>query len=191
MTPVDSNPDPWLWEFFRTIRPFTHVLDIGAGDGRFARIFRRCGAITHAVDKQPRTVPPEKFPWVLGRIEWIYGRIEAESTLRVIRQHGPFHVVFMSNILHFLERRWVQTTLMPTIIPLLTIGGTVAIQTISQEPQRPLQDPIASLWSVEDLCESLTGLKILSAKTAVKKDPLDPKGTFHLSRVIARRAIDS
>jgi hypothetical protein len=188
MTEREMKPDSWLLEFFRTIRPFNHVLDLGAGDGRFARIFRRCGAITHAVDKHPGAVPPEKHPWVLGRIEWLQGKLEAETTLSVIRQTGPFHVVFMSNILHFLERRWVQATLMPTIIPLLTAGGTIAIQTVSRAPERPLEDPIVSLWSIEDLCDCLQGLKILSTETSVKQDPLDSKGTFHISRVIAIRA---
>ena len=62
-----------------------------------------------------------------------------------------YDLIFLRNILQFLDKQWVFDVLFPWFQGHLNTGGIIGIETFYQEPEPPFGHPMRSLYSAQEL----------------------------------------
>lgn len=127
--------------FLDLLKPNQRVLDLGAGDGKFARMFVERGAAVTAVDIRIPKQGEEMFKAVRMRIEDFCSTPSTEK----------YNTVFLRNIIQFLDKSWVFEILFPWIDEHSADSAVIAIETFYQDPVPPFDHPMRSLYSLEEL----------------------------------------
>ncbi len=165
--------------FLGSLAPGHRVLDLGAGEGDFARMFCERGAKVTAVD---HTIPQSKD----GAIECV--RIRVEEFIEG-KDRGSYDAVFMRNILQFLQKHWVFATLFPWLGGHLKQGGIIGIETFSRDPEPPFNHPMRSLYTAKELLEHFLLWQDLCVQEYEHDGP-DMRGTlrhFFITDLIVRK----
>lgn len=130
-------------QFIATILDSIHtdsaVLDLGSGDGRFARMFSERGAHVTAVDREP-------MPEMKG-VSFVHGLIQDF----IETNSDQYDMIFMRNCIQFMKSSWVFSTLLPFTLSHTKPNGIVAVKTFYQEPDPPFERPLASLYTLSKL----------------------------------------
>lgn len=134
------QPDTFITTVFSTVQAGQAVLDIGAGQGIFARRFVDRGAHVVAVD-------PRGFE--LSDQLLTSRRMSIEKF--ILNDTARYDLVFARNVLQFLEKRWVFDDLLPWIEGHLTSHGIIAIETFFTEPNPPFPKALASTYTLDEL----------------------------------------
>jgi 2-polyprenyl-3-methyl-5-hydroxy-6-metoxy-1,4-benzoquinol methylase len=137
--------------FLDCIKPGNKVLDIGAGDGKFAQMFLDRGAIVTAADTKPPTFQDPALIVKKMKIEDFCANEDGEQ----------YDLVFARNVIQFLDKSWVCETLFPWLDKHLAKDGIVAIETFYQDPEPAFTRRMPSLWTLAELTSFLmteTGL---------------------------------
>src|SRR3989344_4727801 len=124
--------------FLDKIKPDDVVLDVGAGDGKYAEMMVARGASVFAIDKQK----PEKM---IPGVEWHIGQIE--NWIEQIDKSIKFNAVFAKNIIQFFDTQFVVEKLLPKLSDHLTSGGFIAIETFYRAPEPSFSKPHRSYYS--------------------------------------------
>lgn len=133
--------NPFISVCFDRLRPGAEVLDLGAGDGRFSNLFAKHGAVVTAVDYKDKHAKGTEVDFVRMDIK---DYIEQVST----RQYD---LIFMRNVIQFLDKAWVLQTLLPWTDQHTKSGGDIAIETFHKDPRPPFAHPMRSLYTLDDL----------------------------------------
>ncbi len=134
------TPETFITTVFFTVQTGQHVLDIGAGQGIFARRFVDRGAHVVAVD--PRGFELNEHLLTARRL-----------TIQkfIINDSAHYDLIFARNVLQFLEKHWVFATLFPWITDHLATNGVMAIETFFAEPKPPFSKPLISTYELAEL----------------------------------------
>ena len=136
MTPKDFTSI-----FLNHIKPGHKVLDLGAGSGDFSQMFADKGAIVTAVDSK---IPVDLGESIIPKKMKIEEFIAHENDER-------YDLIFLRNILQFLDKQWVFDVLLPWFQGHLNTGGIIGIETFYQEPEPAFDHPMRSLYSAPEL----------------------------------------
>lgn len=161
------------------IRSDITVLDLGSGDGAFARMFAERGAIVTAVDTMFCPPNEESITFQKASVEEFVGRNEASQ----------YDLVFMRNILQFLDKNWVFEELFPWLEGRIKNNGVVGIETFYQDPKPPFDHSVRSLYTPTELTQHFVSWQELYAKE-YDQDNLDMRGMlrhFYVSDLIVKK----
>lgn len=137
------------------ITPGMTVLDIGAGNGRFAQMFADRGAQVVAVDPEAPTGTPPGITFVKQKIEDFIARPGDDK----------YDFIFLRNIIQFLEKSWTLTALFPWLEEHTTANGLIAIETFYANPEPPFPRPLRSAYELKELTAHFSRwLEIYSAQ---------------------------
>lgn len=123
------------------INPGDSVLDIGGGDGKFAKMFIDRGARVTIVDPKAIASTAEQSIVETKTIEAYCREIHSEK----------YDAMFLRNVIQFLDRTWVFESLIPWMKEHLTERGIIAIKTFYQNPEPPFARPVTSTYSLIEL----------------------------------------
>lgn len=154
------------------------VLDLGAGDGRWSEKFAGVGANVIAVDRQPSE---KLFP----EIDWIVS--DAQDYVDRLQPQDTFDLIFLRNIIQFLNSTKVLESLLPKLAGQLSSHGMIAIQTFYHDPIPPFPRPLASLYHVGNIQGAVKSLQTVWSQEE-KTSGLDLAGqprTFFMTEYIA------
>jgi len=140
--------------FLDRITPGHRVLDLGAGDGKFAHMFSECGAIVTVVDTQAPKFQDAKITVKKMKIE----------DFCAINGTGHYDLIFARNVIQFLDKNWVFETLFPWMDRHSTQQGIIAIETFYQDPKPPFKHFMRSLYTLQELTEYFIMWKELYTK---------------------------
>lgn len=127
--------------FLSQIQSGWKVLDFGAGDGHFSRMFAEKNARVFAVDP--------KFSGKENKNITIL-KINLEDFIKQNKE-TKYDAVFIRNVLHFLDKNWVMKTLVPWLGENVAPQGVVGIETFYQNPIPSFVKPVSSLYSAPEL----------------------------------------
>ncbi len=127
--------------FLDYLKPGHHVLDLGAGEGKFAQMFVERGASVTAVDIKLPALPDTSITTKRMRIEEFVGTSGVDH----------YNLIFTRNILQFLDKSWVFETLWPWMDEHVTEQGIIGIETFYQDPKPPFGHPVRSLYTLKEL----------------------------------------
>ncbi len=166
-------------EFITYLKPEQRVLDLGAGKGEQALRMAELGCQVVAVDRNPGTLTHPNITWRIQTIgDWVQNSGDAK-----------FDAVLMKNVLQFITRDWVTTTLFPTLMPLLNPGAVIGIETFYQPPEPPFA--ISSCWTADELVTLLNNFCAILQKQQTEKIGPDLRGTtrhFYLTQILAQKS---
>ena len=165
-------------EYFK---PGHKVLDLGAGNGWFARKAVERGAIVTAVDLKDA-------PQELSGIRWI--KQDVVSFVANWPTQESYDIIFSRNLIQFLSGEWVKKSFFPNVLEHLSKNGMLALQTFFQDPEPSFERPLISRYAAEVLQENLSSLKIIHIRQ-FKENALDMKGTprtFYITNCIAQKS---
>ena len=168
-------------KIFEYLKPGNHVLDLGAGVGDFARMFVEHGAKVTAVDPIVMTQPDPNIKTKPMRIEDFYNEHNSDQ----------YDLIFARNILQFLDKNWVFATLFPWLEGHLTPNGIIAIETFYQNPNPPFDQPMRSLYTLQELTAHFMSWSEIFARE-YNHQGLDMSGQsrqFFISSLIVRRPV--
>lgn len=138
----------FLPAFFSAIKPGMTALDLGAGPGNQALRMAELGARVFAVDRSFDPVTHANVVWRKTSIEdWIAGEGSKIA----------FGAILIRNVIPFLEKAYVQDTLVPTLAKSMPTGGIFAISAFFKDPEPPFPRPLVSSWTLEELRALLPG----------------------------------
>lgn len=123
------------------IRPAQLVLDLGAGDGRFAEMFAERDAHVTAVDLHPPELQNPKITSTQTKIEDFCTEKNSQR----------YDLIFARNSIQFLDKPWVLEELFPWMEEHASRHGVIAIETFYQNPEPPFLRPLRSLYTLEEL----------------------------------------
>ena len=170
----------FLPTFFSAIKPGMTALDLGAGPGNQTLRMAELGAKVFAVDRSFDPVTHANVVWRKMQIQdWIAG-----GGAKV-----AFDAVLARNVIPFLEKAYVQQTLVPTIANAMPKGGIFAISAFFQDPEPPFPRQLLSLWTLEELQALFPGWWNVHAWTGSYEGP-DMQGAtrrFHTCEVIMKK----
>ncbi len=135
-----SNQD-FTKRFLDYIKPGQHVLDLGAGEWKFAQMFVERGARVTAVDTRPSLLRNAMITRVTMNIEDFCSATHPDK----------YDLVFARNVLQFLDKYWVFETLLPWIEEHLAGQGIIGIETFYQDPEPPFDHSMRSLYALKEL----------------------------------------
>ena len=164
--------------FISFIKPGHRVLDLGANQGEYSQIFIDNGAKVTAVDYN--------LPDLLGK-DIIVKKMKVEEFIN--QDSDKYDMVFMSNILQFLEKQWVVEILVPWLDKHMTTDAVIGMRTFYQEPEPPFDHPMISLYTIGDLTHYFMSWQELYAKQYDHYGP-DMKGNtrhFFISDMIIKK----
>ena len=163
--------------FLSYVKKGDTILDVGAGMGIYSQMFVDKGALVTAVDI--------KVPEDLGG-SIVCKKMSVEEY--VAREQGVrFDMVFMRNILQFLDKQWTFETLFPWLEEHLNKNGMIGIETFYREPEPAF--PIRSVYTTHELVEQFVTWQDLYLEQYEYTAP-DMRGIsrrFFISDVIVRR----
>lgn len=120
------------------------VLDLGSDLGIYCDIFVERGASVIAVDI-------EKYQHLNNAVDFRFQSVESF----VETNTADYDLIFMRNILQFLDKEWVFEILFPWLYKQTTREGVIGIKTFYQEPDPPFMHSIRSTFSSEELIYQL------------------------------------
>lgn len=170
-------------EFIKTvldcIKPGHHVLDLGTGDGRFARLFAERGAHVTAVDPEAPTTAEPLIDFKKMPVEEFMSH--ADTT--------PYDMVFMRNFIQFLDKQWCFDILFPWVGTRLRGGGILAIHTFYRDPEPPFDHPMRSLYPINELKEHFVLWPEVLAEEYCERglDMAGQERTFFVSDLIVQK----
>lgn len=163
------DPKQFTKQFLSHIQAGWRVLDVGAGDGYFSRLFVERGAIVTAIE--PNLV------------------IDGNESIKVVKtsienfvkdnQGGDYEAIFLRNVIQFLDKDWVINTFLPWTDERLAPNGVIGIETFFKEPLPPFEHPTVSLFGLEELLDGFSGWQTL-LKGSYEHSDFDMKGTRRL-----------
>lgn len=162
------------------IHPGYKILDLGAGNGWFARKCLEHQAVVTAVDRQDAK---EQHP----DIDW--RQMDVKEFLERLPEKEKYQVIFSRNLIQFLDSDWVREKLLPTLAEHLQPGGVIAIQTFYRDPEPAFESPLSSLYTANELRSLLQPMQILHEREHSEASP-DMKGIprkFFLTNIIAKK----
>ncbi|HTM67797.1 MAG TPA: methyltransferase domain-containing protein [Candidatus Binatia bacterium] len=170
----------FLPKFFALVRPGMVALDLGAGPGQQTLRMAELGARVYAID---RSFEPVVQPGVLWRKATIEEWLPGEGS-RV-----AFDAVLARNVIPFMEKDYVCTTLVPAIAAKMPSGGVFAVSAFFQDPEPPFPRHLLSLWTLDELLALFPGWETLHAWSGSSEGP-DMQGAvrrYHISEVIMKK----
>lgn len=123
--------DTWLETFAFHLKTGCRVLDLGAGSGRFARLFASQGAIITALDRERGDEDGKGVTWLEAPIE---------TALDDLLGQDRFQAVFARHVLQYFETDWVTKRLIPVLAEILEPGGVLAVETFARPPMPPFAE---------------------------------------------------
>ncbi len=156
---------PFKKRVLSLVEPSSRVLDLGAGNCTFARAAEAYGAIVAAVDQRVPAQPSSNF---------LHLTIEEWALLRP----ETYDLICSFNLIQFLEKSWVLTTLLPRCIAQLAPNGRLVIQTFTSPPS-PAFD-IVSAYTVEDFLRLGLRVEHINSYTETSEGLDGTIRTFHL-----------
>ena len=142
--------------FYSSLKPGWRVLDLGAGEGKQAKIITGLGATVVAVDiKSPKVNIPLVTWNTLSIEEWIKRPFD----------NNPFDAVLARNIFQFFEKEYLKGVLVPGLSERLKSEGLIAVETFYKEPDPPFERPFKSFWNETEIKEIFQGWKIVASET--------------------------
>ncbi len=163
------------------VQPGSRVLDLGAGNGWFARQAVERGAVVTAVDLKDA-------PQELSGLRWI--KQDVVSFVANWPTQESYDIIFSRNLIQFLSGEWVKKSFFPTALQHLDPHGIFALQTFFQDPEPSFERPLISRYTAEALQENLSSLKITHLRQFNENAP-DMKGiprTFFITNCIAQKS---
>lgn len=127
--------------FLSYIQPGQHVLDLGAGDGKFAQMFVERGGKVTAVDTHPININDAMIVSKQMTIEDFCVTESAEK----------YDLIFARNAIQFLDKNWALESLLLWMEEHISSNGIIAIETFYQEPEPPFDHPMRSLYTLKEL----------------------------------------
>ena len=171
---------PFLPTFFAAIRPGMTALDLGAGPGNQTLRMAELGARVFAVDRTFEAVQHANVVWRKMQIQdWIAGE---GSKL-------AFDAVLARNVFPFIDKAYVQQTLVPALVKSMPSGAIFAVSAFFQDPEPPFPSPLLSLWTLDELAAMFPGWQALHSWTGSFDGP-DMQGAtrrFHACEVIMKK----
>lgn len=161
------------------IHPGTTVLDLGSGEGDFARRFAERGAIITAVDANYCPPNEESIMFQKAGVEDFIAKNGTQQ----------YDIMFMRNILQFLDKSWVFEILFPWLDEHVKNNGIVGIETFYQDPKPPFDHSMRSLYTIKELTQHLVSWQELYVKE-YDQDNLDLRGMlrhFYVSDLIVKK----
>lgn len=135
------NPQEFTSTVLSRIQSGDVVLDLGAGQGRFARMFVEHGARVTAVDPQ---LPADLDAGITVQ------RMTVEAFC-TISSPTAYTCIFARNVIQFLDKAWVGEVLFPWMMAHLMPGGMIAISTFYHNPDPPFERLMPSLYTLDEL----------------------------------------
>jgi len=166
-------------ETLKFVKSGDSVLDLGAGNGSKTERFLEKRARVRAVEKKIVDSPNL-------RINWVEARIEDYAPHMLPRE--LYDMIFIANVIQFLDKQWVLETLFPTLQNHLLPQGVIAVETFFQHP-KPSIGGVEDLYSLKELLPLFDGWHILLSQQ-FDADRLDLKGNmrhFYLTDLIVRK----
>ncbi len=131
------------------------VLDLGCGKGaKTKKLFQKSGYVT-AVDKKITKTKSRGILWIC---------MDIQEYIKVVRKDKCFDVIFMHNVIQFLPKRYIHSTLIPWLRQHVAHGGMVAIRTFYRDPDPPFTHPLASYHTLDELRRYFPGWKVIHQK---------------------------
>lgn len=158
------------------------VLDLGAGAGKQAEKFLEAGASVIAVDIKKPKKQNQKIIWKKSSLEEFISSSDFNDV---------YDVIFMQNIIQFLDKKWILATLMPVLQRHLSKNGIMAIRTFYKNPAPPFNRPPLSFYKINALLFLFKGWEVLFARQFKYDGPgLDGiKRCFYLSDLIVKNKL--
>lgn len=128
--------------FIENIEPGHKVLDLGAGSGEYSQMFAEKGAQVTAVDS--------KLPDFLDN-SIISHKMSIEDFIS--EDDSQYDLVFMRNLIQFLDKQWVFESLFPWIEKHLNKDGIIGIATFYKDPVPPFDHSMRSLYTLDELSQ--------------------------------------
>lgn len=139
---MENQSNNFIQKLLLCITPNSRVLDLGAGGGKYAEKFARLGARVVAVDRKKPTMQHPLVEWRSMLIE---------DFLPTLTPTETFNLILLHNIIQFLNKKWVISTLIPQLKAHLRADGILAIRTFYQEPSPPFEKPCTSFYLQSEL----------------------------------------
>ncbi|MBT4649095.1 hypothetical protein HOC14_02080 [bacterium] len=128
--------------FLKYVKPDNKILDIGSGEGNFTQMFLERGAIVTTVDTKSSSLQDNT------RLTIKEMKIEDFCATEVNTQ---YNLIFIRNIIQFLDKNWVLEIFFPWISEHITNNGIVAIETFYKDPEPLFINLMQSLYSLKEL----------------------------------------
>lgn len=162
------------------IHPGHKVLDLGAGDGWFARECLMQQAVVTAVDLKPPPVLDRDIDWHTMNVKDFLDRLPTREL---------FQVIYSRNLIQFLDNAWVRDSLLPQLIQHLQPGGILAIQTFYRDPEPAFKSTAPSLFTVDDLTALLRQLHMVYARefSETSPDMIGVSRKFFITNMITQK----
>jgi len=156
------------------------VLDLGAGEGKQAEKFLAAGALVTAIDKKKPKKQNQKIIWK---------KLTLDKFILSLDIDDIYDLIFMQNIIQFLDKKWTMTTLIPVLQKHLSKNGIIAIRTFYKNPMPPFNKSPLSFYEISTLLSLFKGWKILFARQFKSKGRgLDGVSRlFYLSDLILKK----
>lgn len=155
------------------------VVDLGAGDGKFATKLADLGDNVIAVDrKEPAERQPD-IEWVVKPIDDWYQNLPADFVA---------DAYLLKNVLQFLEKRFVFDVLLPGLAIRLSPGGVIGIETFGQPSDPPFKNQ-SSFYTTKELLVPFSGWEVVMEE-GTREDAKDMNGNprrFFMTRIIVRK----
>lgn len=145
------------------------VLELGAGECGFARAAEAYDAAVTAIDWHTPMQPCTRF-MQLNIEEWVH------------LQPEQYDLICSFNLIQFLDKSWVLSTLLPHCIAQLAPNGRLAIQTFTAPPIPPFE--IVSAYTAEDFLQIGLHVEHISAASETCEGLDGTIRTFHLCNFI-------
>lgn len=141
MTGMNVVEQSFTTTFLNCIQPGHHVLNLGAGEGKFAQMFVERGASVTMVDTQ------------LPKIQDANVHVQQMSIEEFCAIENPdrYDGIFARNSIQFLDKNWVHETLFPWLEDHSSDNGIIAIETFFQNPEPPFNRHMKSLYALKEL----------------------------------------
>lgn len=141
------------------LKPGMRALDLGAGTGKHAMQFLDKGAVVTAVEPISQLERPVGINWYA---------VSVETFVETCPVDARFDLIFVQNLLHFLPKPWVISTLLPWIGRHTAPGGLVAIRAFTTLPIPPY-DKELSYYTPIDLKDAFLGWEKIVSETMESK----------------------
>lgn len=173
-----------LFELFtNSLPPHSTVVDLGAGEGKYAQILSSNGHQVIAVDKNPQ-------PLVEG-IEQIHSSVE--DWITNLSPDSRADGFLLKNVIQFIDKDFVFDTLIPKLIHHLNPNGIIGIETFTQPPIPPFEITHRSHYDITELRPLFQGWEMLMSDN-IENDGKDMNGNirhFFITRLVARKTSNS
>jgi len=131
------------------------VLDLGAGEGKQVEKFLEAGASVVAVDIKKPAKLNQKIIWK---------QLSVEEFILSLGSNDVYDVIFMQNVIQFLDKKLVLTILIPALQKHLSKNGIIAIRTFYKNPIPSFNKHTLSLYQNNVLLLAFKGWKVLFAR---------------------------